>query len=201
MEFHEKIQELRKRKGLTQEELAAALYVSRTAVSKWESGRGYPNIDSLKAIAKFFSVTIDELLSGDELLTIAEEDTRQREAHFLDLAFGLTDCAAAMLLFLPFFAQAAEGAIQASNLLFLGGIAPWLKAVYLAAVTGTALWGILALAMQNCRRKLWAENRQRVSLLLNAAGVLLFIMGRQPYAAAFLFVLLAIKALLLIKRR
>ena len=62
MDFNEKIQLLRKQKGLTQEELADVLYVSRTAVSKWESGRGYPNIDSLKAIAKFFGVTVDELL-------------------------------------------------------------------------------------------------------------------------------------------
>ena len=54
-EFYEKLQELRKQKGLTQEELAEALYVSRTAISKWESGRGYPNIDSLKGIASYFS--------------------------------------------------------------------------------------------------------------------------------------------------
>ena len=79
MEFNEKLLELRKAKGLTQEELAKSLYVSRTAVSKWESGRGYPNIDSLKAISRFFGVTIDELLSGDELLTIAEEDHKHRE--------------------------------------------------------------------------------------------------------------------------
>ena len=57
MELNEKIQELRKKKGLTQEELAQHLFVSRTAVSKWESGRGYPNIDSLKAMARFFGAS------------------------------------------------------------------------------------------------------------------------------------------------
>ena len=46
MEFHEKLQELRKQKNLTQEELSEILFVSRTAISKWESGRGYPSIDS-----------------------------------------------------------------------------------------------------------------------------------------------------------
>ena len=91
MEFNEKLQELRKQKGLTQEELAEALFVSRTAVSKWESGRGYPNIESLKAISKFFRVTVDELLSGEELLTIAEADTKAKETHFRDLIFGLLD--------------------------------------------------------------------------------------------------------------
>ena len=82
MEFHEKLQALRKKRGLTQEELAAALFVSRTAVSKWESGRGYPSIDSLKAIARFYSVTIDELLSGEEVLNLAQEDRQQERNHF-----------------------------------------------------------------------------------------------------------------------
>ena len=69
MTFGEKLQQLRKQNNITQEELAAALFVSRTAVSKWESGRGYPNIESLKALSKFYSVSIDDLLSGEELLT------------------------------------------------------------------------------------------------------------------------------------
>ena len=90
MEFNEKLQELRKQKGLTQEELAASLYVSRTAISKWESGRGYPNIESLKAIAKFFSVTVDELLSTDEVLTIADE----KKSIFVILC---TDCLTSVL--------------------------------------------------------------------------------------------------------
>lgn len=66
MEFGEKLQALRKSRGLTQEELAGALYVSRTAISKWESNRGYPSIDSLKEISAYFSVSIDDLLFGDK---------------------------------------------------------------------------------------------------------------------------------------
>lgn len=55
---------MRKNRGLTKEELAQVLYVSRTAISKWESGRGYLSIDSLKEISNYFGVTIDDLLFG-----------------------------------------------------------------------------------------------------------------------------------------
>ena len=112
MEFHERIQELRKRKGLTQEELAQALYVSRTAVSKWESGRGYPNIDSLKALSEFYSVSIDELLSSEEVLTIAEEENLEKQMRFRDLLFGLLDLGSVMFFFLPLFGQKTDGGIQ-----------------------------------------------------------------------------------------
>ena len=91
MEFYEKLQELRKSRGLTQEELAEMLYVSRTAISKWESGRGYPNMDSLKAISKCFSVSLDDLLSSETILTIAEEDGKQKEVRMQSLVFGLLD--------------------------------------------------------------------------------------------------------------
>ncbi len=76
MEFHEKLQELRKSRGLTQEELADALFVSRATISKWESGRGYPSIDSLKEISRYFSVSIDDLLSGEQLIFIAEKENK-----------------------------------------------------------------------------------------------------------------------------
>ena len=112
MELSEKLQELRKEKGLTQEELAEALFVSRTAISKWESGRGVPNIESLKAISKFFSVSIDELLSGEEILKIADEDNKQKEKHTRDLVFGLLDCSLIMFLFLPFFGQKGDEIIK-----------------------------------------------------------------------------------------
>ena len=67
MEFNEKLQLLRKQQEMTQEQLAEKLFVSRTAVSKWESGKGYPNIDSLRNLAEVFSVSIDEMLSGSDI--------------------------------------------------------------------------------------------------------------------------------------
>jgi len=200
MEFHEKLQELRKQRGFTQEELAERLYVSRTAVSKWESGRGYPNIDSLKAISKLFSVTVDDLLSGEELLTIAEEDQKQKELYVQDLVFGLLDLSVAMFLFLPFFGQKAEGAIQAVSLLSLTGVTLHLKIVYFVVVVAIVLSGILTLALQNCRRAMWVNYKRRLSLGLHAAGALLFIISLQPYAAGLLFVFFLIKVLTLIKK-
>ena len=200
MEFNEKLQELRKQKGLTQEELAASLYVSRTAISKWESGRGYPNIESLKAIAKFFSVTVDELLSTDEVLTIAEEDSRRKEKHFRDLMYGLLDICIALLLFLPFFAEDADGIIQSVSLIALDGVQTYLKTAYLTAVIGTTVMGILTLTLQNCQAAVWAKSKTTASLALGAILVLLLMISSQPYAAVFAFVLLTIKALMLIKR-
>ena len=200
MEFNEKLQELRKQKGLTQEELATSLYVSRTAISKWESGRGYPNIESLKAIAKFFSVTIDELLSTDEVLTIAEEDGKQKEKHFRDLIYGLLDICIALRLFLPFFAEDADGIIQSVSLIALGGVQTYLKIAYLVVVITMTVMGVLTLTLQNCQVSVWVKNKTMVSLILGAILVLLLMISSQPYAAVFAFVLLTIKALMLIKR-
>ena len=199
MEFNEKLQELRKNKGLTQEELAEALYVSRTAISKWESGRGYPSIDSLKEIAKYFSVTIDELLSSDEVLSIAEEDNKQKEKHLRSLVFGLLDISVRMFFFLPFFGQKANGVIQEVSLLSLNEITTYLKTAYYAIVISIAVYGILTLTFQNCQKVFWTKNRDKMSLILNVAAVLLFIISSQVYAGAFLFIFLVIKALMLIK--
>lgn len=200
MEFGEKLQELRKQRGLTQEELAGSLFVSRTAISKWESGRGYPSIDSLKAIAKFFSVTVDGLLSTDEVLSIAEAEHEQKEKSLLCVVYALLDLSLAVLLFLPFFADRADGVIYGASLLTLGGVPTYLKVLYHVLVTGIIVWGILTLALQNSEIAFFGKNKHKISLLLGALLLLLFIISSQPYAAVFSFAVLAIKALMLIKR-
>jgi len=201
MEFHEKLQQLRKQKGLTQEELAEVLFVSRTAVSKWESGRGYPNIDSLKAIAGFFAVTIDDLLSSEEVLNAAEEDSRQKEELFCCRIFSLLDCSVALFLLLPFFGQKANGAVQAVSLSALTGSEPYLRTVYYVFVAGMTAYGVLNLVWMKDRLVFGKLRKSQISLLLSAVGTGLFIISSQVYAAVFMFTLLAIKALMLLRRQ
>ncbi|MEA4954469.1 MAG: helix-turn-helix transcriptional regulator [Pseudoflavonifractor sp.] len=200
MDFNEKLQELRKRKGLTQEELAEALFVSRTAVSKWESGRGYPSIDSLKVIASFFSVSIDDLLSGEELVNIAQNDHAQEMQQMRDLVFGLLDCAMALFLFLPLFGQVEEGALRIVSLLSLTSIPLDMKVTYFTLVSLTVLCGLATLALQGRQIRFWNQIKSGLSLLFSVSGVLVFILSREPYAASLTFLFLLIKGILLLKR-
>lgn len=70
MTLGEKIKQIRKIACLSQEQMAEKLCVSRQAVSKWESGRGTPDIENLQSIARLFDISIDTLLK-DELLSSA----------------------------------------------------------------------------------------------------------------------------------
>ena len=77
LEFHEKLQELRKSRGMTQEELAAALFVSRTAISKWESGDNLPSIDSAVILAWIFDIPVEDLfVLNDSDEDLDEEDRK-----------------------------------------------------------------------------------------------------------------------------
>ena len=145
-------------------------------------------------------MTVDDLLSTDEVLTIAEEDSKQKEKHFRDLIYGLLDFCIAMLLFLPFFAKKADGIIQCVSLIVLDGVQPYLKTAYLAVVISMSVMGVLTLVLQNCQAAAWIKSKTMISLILGAIAVLVFMISSQPYAALFAFALLAIKALLLIKR-
>lgn len=74
MIFSQKLQLIRKNKGLTQEELAGKLDVSRQAVAKWESGQVYPDISNLIQISKLFNVTVDYLVKDQECVVSCSDD-------------------------------------------------------------------------------------------------------------------------------
>lgn len=200
MELNKKIQELRTQKGLTQEDLAEILFVSRTAISKWESGRGYPNIDSLKAISEYFSVTIDELLSSKELLSLAQKDSATKTGQIQDLVFGLLDLSFLLLLFIPLFGQPDGDFIKQVSLLSLEDNLFYVKVSYFIVVLVPALFGVILLALQSWENHIWIKSKRIISLVLSIVSVLVFIATREPYAATFSFALLVIKGILALKR-
>ena len=73
MTFADKLKELRKQKGISQEQLAEKIYVSRQAITKWESGNGIPDIENLIAISSLFNESLDSLLSEEKSLISKHE--------------------------------------------------------------------------------------------------------------------------------
>lgn len=201
MEFHEKLQELRKKRGLTQEELAEALYVSRTAISKWESGRGYPSIDSLKEISNFFSVSIDDLLSSETLLSIAEKENRSNLKSVCDLLFGMVDVCALLLIVLPLYPNNMEGYVYSVNLLAYSQSASWMYGIYWILFLALVMCGALKILLAQIK----IEKGQKIvtigSMLFHIVAVLFLALTREAYAITITFIILAIKTSLLFKSK
>ena len=78
MTFKEKLVILRKSKGLTQDDFASAVGVSRQAVYKWESGQSYPEVPKLLEMKLLFTISIDELLDDNYDLPMPEKKKRKR---------------------------------------------------------------------------------------------------------------------------
>jgi len=193
MEFNEKLRELRKNRGITQEELAAALYVSRTAISKWESGRGYPNLDSLRALAAFFSVTVDELLGGEAVLNIAQEEQKQLKKDVRSGLFAAADTGGVLLLLLPLFREKTGEAFHSVPLWLLSGAETYTKAAFFLLAAALCLWGVLCLMIRREQGTFSPQNRERCSLILSVLAALAFILALQPYAAGLTLVLMMFK--------
>ena len=92
MTFGEKLKKIRCDNELTQEQLAEKIFVTRTAISKWETDRGYPSIDSLKQLSNLFHITIDELISDDDIENKKLLDEKNaKKMYFIAIAFlGVT---------------------------------------------------------------------------------------------------------------
>ena len=199
MEFHEKLQQLRKQHNFTQEQLAEQLFVSRTAVSKWESGRGYPNLESLKCLSKLFSISIDELLSNDELLELAERDKRANIGRVIGVVFGVLDVIVLAFLFLPLFGQQEGNYIRAVTLLSHTGMGDTLRWFFVGILALLSAFGVFELVVELIHPERWLSPCRLCSLAFHAAAVFLFAVSRQPYVTALLFLLFVVKGLLLIQ--
>ena len=80
MSFSDNLQYLRKKRGLTQEQFAEQLEVSRQAVSKWESAQSYPEMEKLLLMCELFDCSLDELVKGD-MTQEDKEDSADYDRH------------------------------------------------------------------------------------------------------------------------
>ena len=78
MKFGENLQKLRKEKGISQEQLAEQLGVTRQSVSKWESGASYPEMDKIVALCNMFHCDMDALINKDITEERQRKETRLR---------------------------------------------------------------------------------------------------------------------------
>lgn len=197
MEFNEKLQYFRKKSNLTQEELAEKLFVSRTAISKWESGRGMPSISSLKAISEVFNVSIDELLSSEEIIEVAEKEKKENMKSFKNIIFGIMDLMSIIFLFIPLFGKEINGYIYLVTLFSIEQVG---KYFYLIIIGVTILYGVAELIISKFENKSVDKINSIISLGLTSIAIITFIATREPYIAFIEFCIFLIKVVVYIKQ-
>ena len=195
MDFGEKLKALRTERGLTQEQLAARLYVSRTAVSKWETGGGSPNLDSLQAVARLFDVSVDDLLSADDLIVLARDERRSTARSSGMLSFGLLDVLAVVFAFIPLYGVDDGSFVRMATLADYGASVDFGAsfAVMAAAVVSLMFVGAVEILLAAAGSRRAARIVALVGFAVQALAVVLFASTMQPYATTLMFALLLAK--------
>ncbi len=198
MELSEKIQKLRKEHNLTQEQLAEQLFVSRTAISKWETGRGMPSMESLQMIARLFNITLDDLLRAEEVITIAENENKENISRFASLIDGIFNTTAIVGLLLPLYKEELNNVFYSVPLYQYEG---WLAILYWVFPIAMAICGIIQIIMNKSEREKIKRSVNAIGVILNACAVFILILGGQPYPAVMFFTLLLIKGTVTMLKR
>ena len=196
MEFGKKLQKLRKQHNLTQEELAKKLYISRTAISKWERGECYPNIDSLKDIAALFNKTIDELLSSEEIIDLAKKENKTNIKKINNLIYGLLDTTSILFIFLPLYAKKTEKFIYSVSLFNTNTINNIIKISYIIILSILSLIGITELILNFIDNKKLTKIINTISLIIETISIIFFTLSRQIYLTTIIFTILIIKIII-----
>ncbi|MDY4849531.1 MAG: helix-turn-helix transcriptional regulator [Bacilli bacterium] len=116
MELNERIKKYRKEAGLSQEELASKIYVSRTLITKYESGSAFPTQENLEKIAAALNVKVEDLLSDKEKSEIVEKSfkTNQRFWMILNICFASISVILLLLSVIPFYQYSSYDYSQVS---------------------------------------------------------------------------------------
>lgn len=191
----------RKAKGYTQKQLSELLGISDKTISKWECGRGYPSIDSLKEISTFFSVTIDELLSGEKLFSIAEKENKSNMHNLCSILIGTIDLFHFLLIVLPLYPKSMKEYIASVNLFGYIETSAFNRMVYWVLFFLLMLIGAAEIIVTQLKIEKVYKLVIAFSMLLGIAAVLFLALTGETYATALAFLLLVLKAGLYMKGR
>lgn len=148
MALSEKLYTLRKKSGLSQEQLAEQLNVSRQAISKWESGTSIPESDKLISISNYFNVSLDYLMKEDNAQSKDESQTEKMvSAHAADCtqkSVGFIICIAGIICLivwglLSMLNPSASNRISESSMITIDGNGVFLILSVVAIVVGAVL--------------------------------------------------------------
>lgn len=147
MALSEKLYELRKKSGLSQEQLAEKLGVSRQAISKWESDKAVPESDTLLTISRYFHVTLDDLLKEENPISEWNEkanDRLMKNGRKEKRIFGMVSCIGGIVCLIAWGVisvcmPAASDRIGDSSMITVDGNGIFLVICLLAIIAGAVL--------------------------------------------------------------
>lgn len=148
MELREKLYSLRKKSGLSQEQLAEQLNVSRQAISKWEAGQSIPESDKLLSISNYFNVSLDYLMKEDETQDAISDkeqtNTSLQTGNRTRWLLGVVICIGGIVCLilwglLSLFNPSASNQISESSMISIDGNGVFLILCIVAIVVGAIL--------------------------------------------------------------
>ena len=150
--------------------------------------------------SRFFSVTIDDLICPDEMITVAENDKREFVSKYVSLICCVLDALLAILVFIPAFGNGTDSS-GAVSLFGLTGISPWVKTLFIVIISIAILNGISGVIIVAFSKPVWNRHRLVTGVVLSILEVIVFIATRQPYAGIVCLAFLVIKGFLIAKTK
>ena len=194
MELSKKIKKIRNENKLTQEQFAEKMLVSRTAISKWENGTCYPSIDSLKYMSQTFNISLDKLLSSEEILEIAKTENQSNISKYNSLLFCLLDIVRIIFVFLPLYSYKTNDFIYSVSLFNSNDLGMTLKIIFMIIFIMFLVLGIIELIFN------YKDNNKllnKISMFLDVISIFVLLFTKQPYLIALMFVIFIIKIIML----
>ena len=194
LELSKNIKQIRNDNKLTQEQFAEKMLVSRTAVSKWENGTCYPSIDSLKYMSQTFNISLDKLLSSEEILEIAKTENQSNISEYNSLLFCLLDIVRIIFIFLPLYSYKTNDFIYSVSLLNSNDLGTTLKIVFMLIFIMFLILGIIELIFN-----FKGNNKliNKISIFLDVTSIFVLLFTKQPYVITLIFIIFIIKIIML----